>query len=190
MDGSSRIPVPPEIIAKAEELQARGQSAARASATPCPGPTARAFGPQKTSIGDTGISVRSIVSSDWDKLTALNSPLVAFSVNNVASGGAAGFDLAKMARSDQWEACYLFTHPPRECAALLDLGIDKFKAAAQDEIGDAWEDPLVSMVLAVVMTKIKESWDTVVAYASQMEEKGETVFFRDAGAKTTASGGS
>ena len=177
-----RIPVPPEIVQRAEELQQRGRSVDRANVTPCPGPTARAFGPKSTVVGDTGISVRSVVSSDWDRLTTINSPLVAFSVDKVASG-AAEFDLSKMTRSDQWQACYLFTHTPRECNALLELGLESFRATCQDEIGDAWEDPLVSMVLAMVMAKIKESWDTVVAYASAMEEKGETIFFRKPGSR-------
>ena len=171
---------------KAED---RGIHTDRANATPNPGPTAKAFGPKWTPIGDTGVRVRAIVSADWDRLTTLSSPLIAFSVDR-ATGQQADAANFTMTSQDKWNACYLFTHPAADCRGLLEDGTEKFCWASEVEIGESWSDAMVNMVVLVITAKIKESWDTAVGYANQLEQKGEVHFFREVGATpTTGLGG-
>ena len=181
------IQIPEELKKQAVEFKAKQEMLRTANAEPLPGPLASAFVPGTTTVptesGD--LHVRKLVASDWGRLKAINSPLLAL------MNGATNGSTPELTQEDEWDLVWLFTHTVAECRSVLEKGPDELRKRSRDEVGDRLTPPEISLVQGIVLAKIGQSWQTAVKYASELEEKGEVHFFRvPEGTPRTGSDGS
>ncbi len=150
---------------------------ARASGDPFPGPLAEAF--CKTSITVGEWKIRKIVASDWVAFKQLNSPLLRFVLDIQQGVEDLKFEAEE---SELWALCWQMMHNPKQVRELMAQGVEAFNAKAQEEIGDHLETSQVTLIVRAIIEHLRRSWETVVKYASDMQEKEGITFFPDSGA--------
>lgn len=164
----------------------QNEAAKRTNADPLPGPAGDAFakyGPIK--ITDA-LSVRPVVASDWKVFKTLDSPIL--KMLQELRQNPTNPQMVDVTDLEEYMLALQFTRTPKEVRKILEGGVDAFKEAAQDLIGDGIDDPLVKLIQIAIVEQVKRSWVTAVSYATALEEKGEVHFFPVNGTTHQATG--
>jgi hypothetical protein len=125
------IPLEAGAAAKVADTQERREAAARAAATPLPGPLADAFAiaPEIT-VGK--YKVRAFLECDFEFLKALEHPLYEILIDLWTGTKESKNDYFPRGQYG-WDVCFLFTHSADDVEALLKQGKSAFQDAAKAE---------------------------------------------------------
>ncbi len=135
----------------------------RALATPLPGPLSDAFLNDAIDVGG-GYKVRRFVASDWPLLQWLDSPFYRLILE--AQKEVANQDPIKCSDEEEWEACWQFTHLPKQCRELKSKGRETFRTKATEEMADSISPLLAKKMVAAISQQIFNSFSTAIKYGS------------------------
>ena len=154
---------------KVSDISERKEAAARASATPLPGPLADAFAiSPDISVGK--YKVRAFLEGDFELLQALEHPLyeMLIAMFSGKENKADYFPRGLVA----WELCYMFTHSFDDIEELLkNSGVGQFKAVAKSEFGRLPTAAILRLHQAV-LKQVMQASSTAIAFGSSEDDEG------------------
>ncbi len=155
-------------------FQFKGRQACilKAQAKPLPGAAGKAFTTGAIKAG--GKIVNRVVPCHFAVLQALNSPLLTM-IESAMTKKKVDVDFKP---KEQWDICHVFTSDIEEIYELLEKdGAGAVSKIAKKEVGLKWEAASVNLVMLAVLEQVKRHIETVVRFATEMEENKDVSFF-------------
>ena len=150
-------------------------AAARALATPLPGPAALAFQPGMIEVA--GHNVRKVVAYDYVFWHFTDCPVL----QQILELAKPEDQRENVISNDQqeYELAWQFVNPASRLKDVMAKGREAVAKVAFDEVGGQWNANELRLVLLAIFEQIKRSAETGNRWAGEAKEKGEITFFRE-----------